>query len=259
MTMSDSPLNNPNGSSGAQIWPSAGVGARRTTTARHEPAPKRVAATAGFLVDAARRRRGPRIAMWFMVITMALVGIGLVSYPFVTDLWANRIQDGLEQQFADDSPARLQVYKTRGFQTGDAVTRIRIPKLGVDKVVVEGVSGNALRAGVGHYPVSALPGEPTGNVAIAGHRTGFGEPFRHLHTMTKGDEIWLETPIGRYRYQVIGAFDGHKNPWITSADDWSVISTTAEPVLTLTTCDPPGTSLNRLILRAKLVQTLPPA
>lgn len=255
--MSDTPENGSQNT--GQEWPEAGVGARPSTTTQTEAAPKRAFASVGFLLDAARRRRGTRIALWTLVIGLALSGVGLLAYPFATNLWANRIQGGLEAQLADESPARLQVYQSKSFQTGDALTRIRIPSLGVDKVVVEGITGNALRAGVGHYPTSALPGDPTGNVAIAGHRTGFGEPFRYLDRMKEGDEIWLETPVGRYKYVVTGPFDGHGNPWITTADDWSVVTMTPEPSLTLTTCDPPGTSTNRLIVRARLAQTLPPA
>lgn len=257
--MSDSSPNGQNDTSPAEGWPEAGVGARQATDTLPEPAPKRAAGTVGFLLDTVRRRRGGRIALWGVVVALTLAGIGLLAYPFVTNLWANRIQGNLEQQFADQSPARLEVYESRSFKTGDALTRIRIPSLGVDKVVVEGVTGNALRAGVGHYPTSALPGDVTGNVAIAGHRTGFGQPFRHLDKMREGDEIWLETPIGRYKYVVTGPFDGHPNPWITTAQDWSVVSQTPEPSLTLTTCDPPGTSKNRLIVRAVLAQSLPPA
>jgi LPXTG-site transpeptidase (sortase) family protein len=238
-------------------WPSAGVGSRAPTATRKEAAPKRAAASLGFLLDATRRRRGGRLFLWFLVGALALSGIGLLAYPVVTDLWADRIQGNLENQFAQHSEAEINAYKTRNVGVGQALTRLRINRLGVAVIVVEGISGNALRAGAGHYEQSALPGDPTGNVAIAGHRTGFGEPFRHLELLRDGDEIELATPVGRFVYKVIGAFDGHQNPWITSSTDWSVISPTPEPSLTLTTCDPPGTSLNRLIVRARLDHILP--
>ena len=121
---------------------------------------------------------------------------------------------------------------------------------------MEGTTGNALRAGAGHYTTTPLPGE-RGNVAIAGHRTGFGEPFRHLDAMRPGDIITLETPVGNYTYEVMADVDGHKNPWVTHPRDFSVIAPTQEAVLTLTTCDPPHTSLKRLIVRAKLIKSVP--
>lgn len=241
---------------------------------RRESPVRRAGATLGFLWDAARRRSRPvgelpgivrnpmtairrsragRSVAWVLVGALTLGGIGLIAYPFVTDVWAGRIQHRLEQQFSDltnDEQAMIQ-YRERRIQTGNALTRLRIPKLGVNVIVVEGTTGNALRAGAGHYRSTALPGEP-GNTAIAGHRTGFGEPFRHLERMRAGDQIVMDTPIGRYVYVVTPGFAGHPNPWITHAADNGVLQPTAEPSLTLTTCDPPGTSKNRLIVRAVL-------
>lgn len=204
----------------------------------------------GFLLDAARRRRAGRLTLWGIVASMALAGTMLIAYPFITHFWAQRIQSGLNQEIA--SPAARTAYQQKKVPVGGALTRLKIPKLKINMVVVEGISGNALRAGAGHYPETALPGQP-GNVAIAGHRTGFGSPFRHVDRLRAGDEVILETPVGKFVYQVMPAVEGHRNPWITHAKDWAVIQPTAQPVVTLTTCDPPGTSKNRLIVRARLV------
>lgn len=242
---------NTNGTNG--VWPSAGSGAATVATVAPEPMPKRLVASVGFLLDATRRRRSGRIALWMVVVALATSGLWLLSYPFFTDLWAHRIQGGLEKQFT-----ALTVTEPSGFREapiGTALTRLRIPKLGVNVIVVEGTSGNALRAGAGHYKGTALPGDPTGNVAIAGHRTGFGQPFRHLERLRRGDEILLATPFGTFVYEVVGPFDGHGNPWIVVPTDLSVTSPTAEPSLTLTTCDPPHSTKNRLIVRARLVGT----
>lgn len=230
-------------------WPQSGVGSRPVTTARKEAAPKRAFASLGFLLDASRRRKTGRIALWFLVIALALGGIGLLSYPLVTDVWAHRIQGRLDKEFASTQERQLFLHPVEG----SPLTRLVIPKLHVDIIVVEGISGNALRAGAGHYPGTALPGASSGNIAIAGHRTGFGEPFRHLEKLTQGDQVSLQTPFGTYLYQVVGPFDAHKNPWITVPDDWSVIGPTPTASLTLTTCDPPHTSLNRLIVRLVLI------
>lgn len=232
----------------------SGAGA---ATLRAEGALRRTVASAGFLLDAARRRRGGRRALWALVATMTLAGVLLLTYPFITNLWASQIQSGLTTEFEEQVAAAAEAprrFESRTVAVGGALTRLKIPRLGVDLVVVEGISGNALRAGAGHYPGTALPGE-AGNVAIAGHRTGFGSPFRHVDRLRPGDEIIMETPVGIFRYEVVPAFDGHPNPWITHARDWSVIAPTPERVLTLTTCDPPGTSKNRLIVRARLVGT----
>ena len=240
-------------------WPSTGTGGLPEKPKPHKENPaKRLGATIGFLADASRRRSGGRRVLWILVALLALTGVGMMSYPFATQMWANQIQKGKEKEFAGKD--LLDAYKTKTVKKsigeGEALTKLEIPKLKVDVIVVEGISGNALRAGAGHYPESALPGD-VGNVAIAGHRTGFGQPFRNLDKLTKGDVITLETPVGVYTYRVMGEFDGHGNPWITHPLDWTVIGPTPTPVLTLTTCDPPHTSKNRLIVRAELVKTEP--
>ena len=63
-----------------------------------------------------------------------------------------------------------------------------IPKIGVNKAVVDGVGVPDLKKGPGHYPDTPLPGEP-GNAAIAGHRTTYGAPFNQMDKMKAGDKI----------------------------------------------------------------------
>lgn len=236
-----------------QVWPSAGAGAISVgRKSRKENPITRTVGTFGFLADASRRRPGGRRVLWFFISSLTLVGVMLMAYPFITQIWANRIQQDKKEQFA--SAQLREAYKDKTIQPGDALTRIRIPKMKVDVIVVEGVTGNALRAGAGHYPGTSLPGD-VGNVAIAGHRTGFGEPFRHLDEMAAGDLIYMQTPLGKYTYRVLPAFDGHGNPWITHPLDWTITAATPTPVLTLTTCDPPHTSTNRMILRAELIDS----
>ncbi|MGZ4119932.1 MAG: class E sortase [Actinomycetota bacterium] len=253
-SMSDAPRDGQGGNGWhrhppGEVWPASGVGSPPVATVRREPAPKRALASIGFLLDASRRRRAGRFTLWLVVIALALGGVGLLCYPLITDVWAHRIQSKLDKQFASPQAQKLFAHPVEG----SPLTRLIIPKLHVNIIVVEGISGNALRAGAGHYPDTALPGASSGNIAIAGHRTGFGEPFRHLERLAKGDQVQLVTPLGTYVYQVVGPFSGHGNPWITSPFDWSVISTTPTASLTLTTCDPPHTSLNRLIVRLVLV------
>jgi sortase A len=220
---------------------------------------KRLLASLGFLVGCVPRRRSGRRALGVLTILMAFAGTALLTYPLVTDIWAKSRQNNLNKEIR--SRQAIELYKKRDIPIGGALTRLKVPSFGgcrscpdIDVVVVEGISGNALRAGAGHYPTTALPGDQ-GNVAIAGHRTGFGEPFRHLDKLRQGDKVVLETPIGTYTYEVMAPIEGHKNPWITNPKDLSVISPTLEAVLTLTTCDPPHTSKNRLIVRARLVKT----
>jgi sortase A len=112
-------------------------------------------------------------------------------------------------------------------------------------VVVEGTGASALRAGAGHYPNTPLPGED-GNVAIAGHRTTYGKPFANLDRLHVGEEIVLETPIGRHVYKIT------REPFVVSNTDFTVIAQTPGKTLTLTTCHPKGSARQRLIIRAEI-------
>jgi sortase A len=228
-------------------------------SSKKEVLPKRALGSFAFLVGSLPRRRSGRRALGVVTILMAFAGVGLLSYPLVTDIWAKSRQNNLKKEFG--SQQAIDQYKRKNIPVGGALTRLVIKKMGgcatcrVNVIVVEGISGNALRAGAGHYPQTQLPGE-RGNVAIAGHRTGFGEPFRHLDKLKPGDLITLETPVGSYTYEVVRPpVDGHANPWITNPDDLSVLAATIDATLTLTTCDPPHTSRDRLIVRAKLIQS----
>ena len=84
---------------------------------------------------------------------------------------------------------------------GDAIGLIRIPKIGLDRAIVQGVTVPDLRKGPGHYPDSPMPGQ-LGNAAIAGHRTTYGAPFNRLDELVAGDEITIVTLAGTFHYPV---------------------------------------------------------
>lgn len=116
-------------------------------------------------------------------------------------------------------------------------------------VVVEGVGTHELTLGPGHYPSTPLPGVGTaGNVAIAGHRTTYGAPFRDLDRLRDGDVATFATAAGTHRYRVVG--QRVVAPADTSVLDPDPLGTGAA-TLTLTTCDPPGTAARRLIVVAE--------
>jgi sortase A len=199
--------------------------------------------TLGRLVHGLRRRRWLRRTLSLVSVAAAVVGIGMLAYPFYTDLYQSRIQSRLDRELA--SPEMREKYQSGALAEGDSLTRIQIPSIGVDMVVVEGTGSSALRAGAGHYPETPLPCE-SGNVAIAGHRTTYGKPFHNLDLVKPGDKVILETPIGSCTYVAQEA------PFIIQPTDYGVIAPTPAPTLTLTTCHPKGSARERLILQAVL-------
>ena len=76
----------------------------------------------------------------------------------------------------------------RRAEDGDAIARLRIPRIDADDVVVEGTNPDDLRHG---------PGAP-GTAAIAGHRTTYGAPFRHLDKLRAGDPVTIELPYATF-------------------------------------------------------------
>ena len=129
--------------------------------------------------------------------------------------------------------------------SGDAVAILRIPKIGVDKVVVEGVGVPDLKKGPGHYPHTPLPGQP-GNAAIAGHRTTYGAPFNRLDELKAGDPILVTTREGPFRYQV-------DRNMVVKPTATEVLDPTPDNRLTLTTCNPKYSAKERLIVVARLI------
>ncbi|HEX2850805.1 MAG TPA: class E sortase [Acidimicrobiales bacterium] len=179
-------------------------------------------------------------------VLLLCAAVAMLGYPVFTNYRHDRIQGTLHREIA--SPQLKQAYQQRSLQDGDALTRIQIPAIGVDTVVVEGTSASALRAGAGHYPGTPLPCE-AGNVGIAGHRTTYGKPFNQLDRLKNGDVIILTTPIGTCTYEV------STEPFVVTPDDFSVVANDPSVhMLTLTTCHPKGSAAKRLVVKATLTK-----
>ena len=127
---------------------------------------------------------------------------------------------------------------------GQAI-RIRIPAIGVDAPVVEGVGWEQLKKGVGHLIASANPGE-NNNVVLSAHNDIFGELFRHLDRLAEGDEVILHTQTQGFTYRVVY--------WrIVQPTEISVMEPTREPIVTLISCYPYLVDNQRIVVVAELV------
>jgi len=121
--------------------------------------------------------------------------------------------------------------------------KILIPKIGAEWIVHEGTDIASLKRGPGHYPGTALPGEPSLCV-IAGHRTTYGAPFNRVDKLEIGDEIILQSANGEsFVYTVTGNAEVKPN-------DISLLTPTNYGSLALTTCTPKFYALRRLIIFA---------
>lgn len=142
--------------------------------------------------------------------------------------------------------SRLARSYARNLTDGQPLGRIRAPAMSdLDVVFLNGIDTATLQEGPGHYPETALPGEP-GTVAIAGHRTTYLAPFRDIADLGRGDEITLEMPYGDFVYRVTGTE-------IVTPDRIDVIEEVGYPQLVFSACHPLYSAAERYIVFARLV------
>lgn len=131
----------------------------------------------------------------------------------------------------------------------DGMMVIGIPKIKVRAAVIDGTSKKALKRGPGLYENSLLPSEKVANVCIAAHRNAYGEWFRHIDKLKRGDEIYLEFNKIKYIYEVAEVYIVEKN-------DWSVTWSTGYDAITLTSCHPLKPPYKRIVARGKLKEKI---
>jgi len=211
---------------------------------------------------------------WFLGrLGSSLITLGLLMFLFVGyQLWGTGIEEAQSQNKLENRFSEIAILSSATSSTslapsnseppvtttlappepivvneGDPIAIIDMPTIGVTKYVVAGVQTADLKKGPGHYPGTPFPGE-LGNASIAGHRTTYGEPFRHLDDLNIGDPIIITDLMGRqFTYlvtnqQIVGATDS----WVVATTDRN------KAILTLTTCHPEFSAKQRLIISAEL-------
>jgi len=195
-----------------------------------------------------------RAVLRFVASVMMVSGTLLIADAAVTLLWqepvsayvAGNNQGTLKRAYFD--PPRRVI--RRQPLKGDAIARIMIPSIGLSKYVVEGTDLESLRNGPGHYPDTPLPGAP-GTTAIAGHRTTYGAPFRHIDEVRHGEPIVIDMPDGRFVYRV-------QRTKIVDDQDLSVLDKVGYQRLVLSACHPLYSAAQRVIVFARFVRREPP-
>ncbi len=152
------------------------------------------------------------------------------------------------------APSAVDVRKTlarnaarwrKGAKEGDAIGRLRIPRLDLSEIVVNGTATDTLKRGPGRYLGTAMPGEGE-LVYVAGHRTTYGAPFAHIDRLRKGDRVFFELPYGTLEY----AITGHRIVEDTAL--W-VLKSKGFEQLALQACHPRFFATHRYIAYAKAV------
>jgi sortase A len=133
---------------------------------------------------------------------------------------------------------------------GSAVGRIEIPRIGASYVVVKGTDTSDLESGPGIYPETSFPGL-VGTTAIAGHRTTYLAPFRHIDELGRGSRILLNMPYAHFTYTVIG------RRVVLPTDVSAAVSNVGYTRLVLSACTPLFSAEKRLLIYARLTKTVP--
>ncbi len=171
------------------------------------------------------------------VFALAYCGYVLIAAHFYQTIQKSRLEN------VDQSEEHRPVVE------GSAIGEMKVARLGLSAVFVQGDSPRILRHAVGHISETALPGEP-GNVVLTGHRDSF---FRSLRNIRQGDTVELKTPGREFAYQV---------DWteVVLPSDVGVVQPSGDNTLTLVTCFPfyyVGPAPMRFVVRAHQIGTLP--
>jgi sortase A len=126
----------------------------------------------------------------------------------------------------------------------EAPTRIVIPAIKVDALIVQGDGLDQLKLGVGHASYSANPGE-RGNMVLSAHNDIYGEIFRRLPDLELGDEVIVYAGDHPYRYVVTAK-------QIIDESQVEVLAPTTKPVVTLISCYPYMVDTHRIAVVAEL-------
>jgi sortase A len=133
---------------------------------------------------------------------------------------------------------------------GSPVGSIHIPRIGADFVVVKGTGTSELEKGPGVYPETRFPGVG-GTTAIAGHRTTWLAPFRHIDELHRGDRIVLEMPYAHLLYTVTG------QRIVEPTDVSAAIAEVGYSRLVLSACTPLFSAAKRILVYARLASATP--
>lgn len=128
---------------------------------------------------------------------------------------------------------------------GDLVAELYVPRFGSQwqRNIVEGTSSEQLaKHGLGHYTETQMPGQ-LGNFAVAGHRSGYGEPLAHVDELQKGDAIVVRTKDYWYVYHYTGKeIVLPTQTDVIAANPEQPSAAATKWMITLTTCEPRYTS-----------------
>jgi sortase A len=137
----------------------------------------------------------------------------------------------------------------RESKRGEAIGRIKVPRLGLNMILVNGTDHDSLVKGPGRDLRTYMPGQGQ-LIYIAGHRTTYLAPFSHIDALRRGDRVTLELPYATFVYQVVR----HR---IVPSNDLSVLQSHGHEVVILQACHPRFFATHRYLAYAVPVRVVP--
>lgn len=244
------------------------------------------------------RQRDPVVWIGQIFLVLAVAIAGFIPYSWVQDnvVAAHQTHSVQRDEYAPEVHKLWQAQKQQQkdepgthpvneIDRGRAFAQLRIPTIGVDYFVVEGVDLDSIKYGPGHDPETNMPGEP-GNMVVAAHRDGKGSPFNDLEQLHPCDAIEIEDAENIYTYRVLPfngdvrysvvtctgesadalmepPYDTLTGSEIVRPDEVSITRPIphdssgegAVPLLTLYTCYPANSNEQRYVVYAALAKT----
>ena len=139
-------------------------------------------------------------------------------------------------------------YRTES-RRGQAIGRMKIPRLGLNIILVNGTDHDSLTRGPGRDLRTYMPGQGQ-LVYVAGHRTTYLAPFSHIDSLQKGDRVTIELPYATFEYRITS----HR---VVPANDLAVLRTHGREQLILQACHPRFFATHRYLAYATPVQVRP--
>jgi sortase A len=204
----------------------------------------------------AKVTKNPHVRALAFGLTMGCLTLFIMMFSFFNE----RLVTPFIRPNTNVSATPIIVDPNASATVNDASSKIIIPKINVEAPIVfdvptiqENDIQKGLENGVVHYVTTPNPGEK-GNSVIFGHSSSnilnkgkYKFAFLMLKSLEPGDTFIVQKDRKRYVYKVY-------NEFVVSPTDFSVLGPTdKQATMTLITCDPPGTSTNRLIIQAEQI------
>lgn len=226
-----------------------------------------------------------------LVILLMLIGLGILLYPTISNLWNERLQSKMistyetviselpdEQKsellknayeynaqhthnvIMDAFDAENEYVLTHPYDTMLAIDDtgmmcyLEVPRISGKMVVYHGISAKVLEKGVGHIEGTSLPvgGESTHTVMSAHRGLPSAKLFSDLDQMVVGDQFYIHVLDEHLAYEV-------DQINVVLPEEVSLLDIVpGEDLATLVTCTPYGVNTHRLLVRGHRVPYVPP-